>query len=418
MKKLTVVILVAVFSLVFLLPSYAEASRLSDRYEEAKALLSEKKYKEAEEAFSALGVYEDANKYAMYCAAVSAGEEGLYALAVTNLRSLGDFLDSSLLVTYYTGLSQEAAEDYEGALATFSAVTLYRDISQRIAGYPEKINGRDYRRAEALENAGRLEEALKGFTELGSWSDSAERASAVQEKITTRKYQASYQAAAEAEEKGRLEEALKGFTKLGTWEDSAERASAVQEKIHARDYQAAAEAEEKGQLEEALDGFTKLGTWMDSEERVYAVQEKIHARDYAAADEAERQGDYTAAYKGFLSLGSYLDSEDRAAAVQNSANYAQAMEDFQRGELQSAYRLFAGLSDYEDSADKAWLLSEIPDTAQTEILGEGIGAYSFHNVWGIINLKDNLIISPRWDSLGSVDPAAGLMRAEKKDKFG
>ena len=159
----------------------------SDLYENAIDLLKENKYSEAGTAFAALGSYNDSPRYTMYCNAIVAGETGFYSTAVENLKSLNGFLDSSLLATYYAGLSWEAAENYERAAEVMSGITLYRDVASRVAGYPALVKARDYKKADANEQDNKLEVALSGFKALGTYKDSAERAKAVQEKIISNK---------------------------------------------------------------------------------------------------------------------------------------------------------------------------------------------------------------------------------------
>ena len=183
----------------------------ADKYEKALDLLAENKFTEAAEAFAALGHYSDAPRYTMYARALAAGADGSYSLAVETLKVLDDFLDSRILITYFTALSYEAAEEYEKAEEIFGGITLYGDVSARVAGYPDLINARDYRKADANENAGRLEDALTGFTALGDYSDSADRAAAVQAKIDAR----------EAERIAAAPKTVGAYVTLGTYPQTA-----------------------------------------------------------------------------------------------------------------------------------------------------------------------------------------------------
>lgn len=348
-------------------------------YERAIELLKENNYADAGAAFSALGSYADAPRYAMYCSAIAAGEAGLYAVAVDNLNSLNGFLDSGLLAKYYAGLSWEVDENYERAAEVLNGISLYRDVLTRLAGYPERINARDYRRADEDEQANRLEKALSGFKALGDYRDSADRAVAVQEKINAR----DYAAADEAEQAGRLEEALEGFKALGDYSDSAERAKAVRAKIDARDAEAA---------------------------------ERARADAYAAADKAEQEGDFAAAYTGFTALGDYKDSAARAVAVQDKGNYAQGMQYALSGKFDKAYELFAALGDYEDSAKKAYALG-VTSFAEISNRKDGIAAFKFHGLWGLINVNTNTTVSPYWDEIGNFNEF-GLARVAKGKRYG
>ncbi len=357
----------------------ALAQTNAEMYENAIGLLKDRQYAEAAAAFTALGGYSDAARYAMYCNAIAAGEAGLYSAAVDNLKSLSGFLDSGILAVYYAGLSWEAAENYERAAEVMGGITLYRDVLTRMAGYPALINARDYRKADENEQAGRLEAALSGFQVLGVYRDSADRAAAVQEKIHAR----DYAAADEAEQQNELEKALEGFTALGDYQDSADRAAAVRDKIAARDEAAA---------------------------------EQARADAYDAADQAEKDEDYAAAYAGFTALGDYRDSAERAAAVQDKGNYAQALQYAMNGRFKEAYQLFASLGDYQDSADKAYALG-VTAFADVSDRKNGIAAFQFHDLWGLINININAAVSPYWDEIGQFN-SFGLARVKKGSLYG
>ena len=352
----------------------------ADLYEKAIGMLRENQYSEAGRAFAALGSYSDSPRYTMYCNAIVAGETGFYSTAVENLKSLTGFLDSSLLAVYYAGLSWEAAENYEKAKDVLSGITLYKDVSARIAGYPEKINARDYRKADADEQAGRLESALSGFKALGYYSDSPARAEAIQEKINAR----DYAAADRNEQNGKLMDALQGFTALGSYLDSRDRAAAVQAKI-------------------------------DELNAAAAEQEKADA--YAAADLAEQNGDFASAYSGFRALGDYKDSAARAALVQDKGNYAQALQYAMQGKFSDAYRLYSALGEYEDSAEKAYVTGVTSFASRISDLGQGTAAFQFHGVWGIIDVTTNTTASPNWDEIGSFNQY-NLAQVQKNGMYG
>ncbi len=152
--------LILIIAMILCICITGNAETNNEQYENALGLLKDNMYIEAGTAFAALGNYEDAPKYVMYCKAVAAGESGDYSSAITNLTSLGEFLDSSLFAMYYEGLSLENKKDYEKALEVFSKITLYRDVANRISSYPEKIKERDYKEADAYESLGYLDIAL------------------------------------------------------------------------------------------------------------------------------------------------------------------------------------------------------------------------------------------------------------------
>lgn len=253
----------------------AGADRYDERYEAAIGYLGEKKYSAASATFSALGSYGDAPRYAMYCNAIIAGESGLYGTAVENLKSLNGFLDSSILATYYAGLSWEAGEDYERAQELLNGISLYRDVAARLAGYPALINARDYKKADADEKAGKLDAALSGFLALGQYEDSASRAASLQTRINERDAaaaeaarSAAYAAADQAEKDGRYEAAYDGFTALGDYSDSKERAEAVRQRAK---YAKGMSLIASGAYKQAYTVFKELGKFEDSEKKVYAL---------------------------------------------------------------------------------------------------------------------------------------------------
>lgn len=335
--------------------AYGWGDNPGDSYKAALELMAQSKYSEAAEAFYALGGYENAPQLAMYCAAIAAAEEGNYPVAISNLDSLGSFKDSGLLITYYTARYYEDNLDYEKAAEVLESISLYRDSSARIASYPDKILARDYALAAGLESAGKLESALKAFKALIPYSDSADRAAAIQAKLDEQK----------AAEEARLAE------------------------------QKAKEAEEQA----ARDAAAREKTYND-------------------AIKAENNGDYLAAYNGFSSLGTYLDSAERAAAIKNPADYARAINDFNSGSFASSYKLFSALAelDYEDSADKAYVLS-VSTVADMKALGSGLAVAKYNGVYGLVNLNENLTTAPRWNSIGSFD-SSGMAKVELDDNYG
>ena len=348
---------------------FANAETNAEQYENAMGLLKENKYAEARTAFAALGSYADSPRYVMYCSAIVAGYAGSYEIAASNLSNLGDFLDSSLLATYYAGLSWESAENYEKALEVLDGITLYKDVAERILTYPVKILERDYKKADAEEQDGKLESALSGFKELGNYKDS---------KV---------------------------------------RVIAVQEKINERDYEKADKAEQQNKLEDALAGFAALGSYKDSADRVILVQEKIKESAYATADKAEQDGDYATAYSGFVALGDYKDSKDRAIAVQDKGNYAKALQYAMDGKYARAYELFTALGDYMDSKEKAYVTGVSTFASKITDLGDGTAAFQFHNVWGVIDVTTNTTASPNWDEIGSFNEF-DLAKVTKNKHYG
>lgn len=365
MKKL----LVAIVVLCLLTTSaLAWGASKSDLYNDACNLLSDGSYAEAAAEFAELGEYQDASLLNMYCSSLESAKNGQFALALSGFQALGDFRDSKMQALYYAAIAYENLEQYEDAQELLLQIPFFKDSNSRILTYPEKINARDYAKADKAEQNNQLETALKGFTALGNYSD------------------------------------------------SKARAEAVQEKICACDYAAAESAEEKGNLEKALEGFLALKNYSDSAERAEAVREKIRARDYDAADQAEKDGDYATALTGFTALGDYKDSKVRALAVKDKGTYAQALQYALDGKFDNSYELFASLGEYKDSVEKAYTLG-VCKFAEVTNKGNGIAAFKFHDKYGIINVNTNTTVSPFWDEIGTFDQN-GLAKVAVNEKYG
>ncbi len=356
-------LLVAVIALVYSFAAAAMAESSAQKYEKAMELLKENKYTEAGIAFSALGTYADSPRYTMYCNAIAAGEAGFYSIAVENLNSLSGFLDSNLQAVYYTGLSWEAAEDYEHASEVLSSITLYRDVATRMAGYPDLINARDYRKADAFEKAGKLEEALSGFRALDSYADSAERAAAMQKKIK-------------------------------------ERDAAAEEQARADAYAAADRAEQNGDYAAAYSGFSQLGDYKDSAARAAAIQDK---GKYALAMQYAMEGNYSSAYSLFDSLGDYEDSAVKAYIL--SVTTFATVED--RGNGIAAFQL-----------NDAWGVLNVNTNSITSPVWRsidqfnslGLAMVSQNYKYGYINTQGEVIISCEWDEVSAFSDFLCIVR--------
>lgn len=341
-------------------PALAWGSSPADDYQSALNLLKECKYEEAASSFASLAGYADAPRYAMYCSAIAAAEQGNYAVAVVNLQQLGDFLDSSLRVTYYAALSYEASEEYEEAQDLLLGISLYLDSQTHLASYPAKILARDYARADALEAAGELEDALTAFT------------------------------------------------KLGDYQDSAARVETLREKIKVRDYDAALALKNAGKLQDAYDAFRALGDYKDSKAQLTEIQEAINAAKYAQANKAEENGQYADAYDLFTALGDYRDSAARAEAVQQRANYAKGMEAIASGNYKTAYTLFSELGDYEDSASKAYMLG-INSFASLKQMTADVAQFTFHDKVGLVNFTTNTTLAPHWNCIYAFEDGVAIV---------
>ena len=335
---------------------------------EAMNALADGRYSEAADLFDALGAYPSASRWALYAKALMRADQAQYAAADAMLTLLGDFEDSAMRRQDIAARSLERSENYEKALQIYRAYPGYLDFDARADAVPGKINDRDYRRADAAENAGRLQEAFEGFTALIPYKDSRDRAAAVYGKICAKAYAAA---------------------------DAMER---------------------NNQLREAMEAFRALVPYSDSADRADAIDAKIKSTAYAHADALEKSGDLHEAYEAFLALVPYSDSADRAADLHDAALYELGMDQVADRNYSAAYATFTSLGSYRDSAVWAYTLSVTTFAAQTQYLADGVFAYQYRNVWGLSNTGAGTVGSARWEEIRPLDHGVAVVL--EKGKYG
>ena len=213
-----------ILACVLLVPTIALGVDFEASYEEAMVLLGQGKFDDASIIFASLGYYKDASRYTMYCRSLSAGENGYYSNAIVNLSNLDEFLDSEILIIYYTGLQLEYSEKYKEAYDTLVNISLYRDVLDHLSLLPDKIKAQDYDRAQEAVKNGKLEEAIELFKELGDYLDSNEQ-------VITLTKEKQYIEAIEKEANKQYQLALDLFVGLGDYKDSAEHVDSLKNKL-------------------------------------------------------------------------------------------------------------------------------------------------------------------------------------------
>ena len=101
------------------------------RYEEAQALISEGRYREAVKILEEISGYDDASRLCTYARALEMADDGDYEAAVQSFQSLGSFRDSGLQAVYYTARRLEKAGMTEEALEAFQSIASFRDSRRR-----------------------------------------------------------------------------------------------------------------------------------------------------------------------------------------------------------------------------------------------------------------------------------------------
>ena len=334
------------------------------RYSRGEKLLAEGKYAEAAEVFDGIPDHGDAARLSVYAKAVDTAEKGDYAAALAALKTLGDYRDCPMMITYYTGRQYESRADaanwspWVSAAEYYSMVSLFRDSreraencrknvyeeAERLAGirqyaqssrmlaalktYADSEKLGPYYGAFALEQENRFREASEAFAALGDYRDAAEQAAAVLRR--------GYEKAETLEKAGKQDQAYEIFISLGGYEDSFERACRPYYEL------GMAKREEKDWYA-AISAFEHAGSYSDAETQIPETR-------YQMAVYRREQHSWEDAIEIFESLGSYRD----ATTVQiNETNYQKADWLESTGEMEEANRIFASLGRYRDSEERA-----------------------------------------------------------------
>ena len=99
------------------------------KYERAQRLLTEDRYFEATALFDEISTYADSSKMSMYAKAIAVAEDGQYDTALSSFRALGDFKDSPMMITYYTGRQYESQADSSNWSLWITAAEYYDMVS-------------------------------------------------------------------------------------------------------------------------------------------------------------------------------------------------------------------------------------------------------------------------------------------------
>ena len=125
-----------------------EEERLDGLYNEALEYKKQKRYADAESAFSAISGYRDAAKQVLEC--VNLVKEDLYMKAV----------------------SLKNAKSFSSAIETFTKIKDYKDSEAQILECEELARSTKYDKATKLKNSDKFDDAASLFSELGSYRDS------------------------------------------------------------------------------------------------------------------------------------------------------------------------------------------------------------------------------------------------------
>lgn len=134
------------------IPYYAIADNIDFQqlYNEAENLLASGDYLGAAMQFDSIAQFADASQMAMYCKALYCAENNQFDLAISTLKSMGDFRDAPYLSRYYSARIEEvlgklpdltsadseelisSKKHYNNAIDIYNSVLLFKDSISRV----------------------------------------------------------------------------------------------------------------------------------------------------------------------------------------------------------------------------------------------------------------------------------------------
>lgn len=311
------------------------------QYEEAAELKEKGQYAAAEQAFSALGDYQDSQIQAResgYLKASELLENKQFDEAEEAFADLDDYLDSGRLVwetRYRKAVNLAEAGKYREAVSVFEQLSGYQDSKTLIQ--------KAY--ADELYDGGDLAGAFLIYQTL----DEAYRTHSAD-------YDAIYTEATELHRDGEYEEAHAQFVKLGTYKDSETMSRQCR-------YDEATELREQKRYDEAAEIFESLGDYQDS-------AGQINETRYMKAKDLLEDGQFDSAAAVFDSLADYRDS----GTLLSESGYRKAMDLADKKQYDSAAAILEELKDYRDSADQIFRI-QAEKALDNGLYGEAIACY-------------------------------------------
>ena len=291
---------------------------------------------------------EEAYLSGWYQAAVTDAEAENYAEAYPIFDNLGSYNDSDKMIDYYEARRLEAEGDYISMLKAkriYDTMPQVVDCADRSSKILETLQTA-YKDAQSKMKEGNYEQALKLFTSLGSYEDSADLADKLEKEIANQKL---YKAAEDSLSKQDYADAIKKFDELGSYADAKQRKEAIQQ---AR-YEAAEKMMNDENFEGAIAEFQMLGSYKESKKSLnLAKQELTKQNAYKNAEQLYEKEDYKSAIQQFAELGEYKDAANRKKEIQ-AERYKAAEAMIESGDFEGAIAEFEMLGSYEDAKQRA-----------------------------------------------------------------
>lgn len=235
-------------------------------YEQAQLYLGAGDYAGAESLFSQLGEYADAADYTLYCAALSALDNGDIDLARRNFELVLPFKSSDRYLTYIEALVLEDEGRLDAALALWEELGTFESSDAHARLLREAIPSEDIAHAEALMAAGRYEQAKTILEALNGYGDSGD----LLEECEAALLRAAYDQAETLYASGQFEQALSAFEALGDNLDAAQRALDCRAAMYEA-LEAAFPRASMATVSELIEGYAEMEDYRESEDRLEAL---------------------------------------------------------------------------------------------------------------------------------------------------
>ena len=164
-------------------------------------------------------------------------------------------------------------------------------------------------------------------------------------------HEEAYADAGKALAAGKYEEALKEYKDLGGFKDSKDKAQFCQDSI---DYEKAMKLFDKGDYDKAKEAFRKLDEFKDAEEMVTLCENMVK---YNEAEELFAAQNYTEAHDIYGELPDdqehFPNRADHMTYCENKQKYDAAAALLNDKKYYDAYQAFSALGGFEDAAAKA-----------------------------------------------------------------
>lgn len=243
------------------------------------------------------------------------------------------------------------SQSYDEAYNSFAALGTFSDSA-------EKATDTLYQKAVYLQNNGSYLEAAELFDGISEYKDSGERADSCRK-------EAAYLDAKALFESGEYQKAADAFKAISGYNDSKEQADIST-------YLYAQKLLESGEYEKANSVFSSIPRYKDSKSLANESLYRLAAQYF----DQKKYGEACSVYKG---LGSYKDSKDCA----KESEYLYAIERFDAGDYEKAVSSLKNVINYKDASERlleakykyAVALTEKSDWKKASSLFKELGDY-------------------------------------------